>query len=164
MAQAKTSEAKIKYLQSRIQAEQERLEKVQTEKHQTEEQKRQLEADRQRLEKEKEELNRQLQAKLEAKNRIAVVPTAHAAPANYAAGSTVWDRLAQCESGGNWAINSGNGYYGGLQFDYGTWGGYGGFATANLASREVQIQKAEQIRATRGFSPWPSCARRLGLL
>lgn len=79
-------------------------------------------------------------------------------------GGTVWDQLAKCESGGNWAINTGNGFYGGIQFDIGTWGGYGGYATANLAPREVQIAKAEEVRARRGFSPWPSCSSQLGLL
>ena len=82
-------------------------------------------------------------------------------------GTGVWDRLAQCESGGNWAINTGNGYYGGLQFSYGTWLAYGGGAyaqTADRASREQQIAVAERLRAVSGFRPWPSCARKLGLL
>jgi resuscitation-promoting factor RpfB len=77
---------------------------------------------------------------------------------------SVWDRLAQCESGGRWNINTGNGFYGGIQFDIGTWGGYGGYARADLAPREVQIAKAEEVRARRGFAPWPACAKRLGLI
>jgi LysM repeat protein len=92
----------------------------------------------------------------------APAPVEASAPA--VAGGSVWDQIAQCESGGNWAINTGNGFYGGIQFDHGTWGGYGGYADANLAPREVQIQKAEQIRAARGFAPWPACAAKLGLL
>lgn len=72
---------------------------------------------------------------------------------------SVWDRLAQCEAGGRWNANTGNGYYGGLQFDIGTFGG-----RADLASREEQIAKAESVRARRGFSPWPACAKKLGLL
>lgn len=76
----------------------------------------------------------------------------------------VWDKLAQCESGGNWAINTNNGYYGGIQFDIKTWNNYGGYARADLAPKEVQIAKAEEIRSRRGFSPWPACAKRLGLL
>lgn len=79
---------------------------------------------------------------------------------------SVWDRLAQCESGGNWAINTGNGYYGGLQFNYSTWLGYGGaeFAEyAHLATREQQITIAERLRAARGFQPWPACRAKLGL-
>jgi len=77
---------------------------------------------------------------------------------------SVWDRLAMCESGGRWNINTGNGFYGGIQFDIGTWGNYGGYARADLAPREVQIAKAEQVRARRGFAPWPACAKKLGLL
>jgi len=82
-------------------------------------------------------------------------------------GSGVWDRLAACESGGNWHINTGNGYYGGLQFSLGTWLAYGGGSYAgrpDLASREQQIAVAERLRAVSGFSPWPACGRRLGLI
>jgi hypothetical protein len=78
----------------------------------------------------------------------------------------VWDLLAQCESGGNWAINTGNGYYGGLQFSYSTWLGNGGgqFAEyAHLATREQQIAIAENLHARRGFQPWPACRVKLGL-
>ena len=64
--------------------------------------------------------------------------------ANFAGGSSVWDRLAQCESGGNWAINTGNGYYGGLQFTLGTWQAYGGSGLPSNASRETQIAIADQ--------------------
>ncbi|MGH3937545.1 MAG: transglycosylase family protein [Pseudonocardiaceae bacterium] len=82
-------------------------------------------------------------------------------------GGSVWDRLAQCESGGNWAINTGNGYYGGLQFNKGTWDAYGGdqyAAYPHQASREEQIATAEKVRADRGgYSAWPSCSAKLGL-
>jgi LysM repeat protein len=80
---------------------------------------------------------------------------------------SVWDALARCESGGRWNINTGNGYYGGLQFDYGTWLGNGGgkyAQRADLATREQQIAIAEKLRAARGFAPWPACSRKLGLL
>lgn len=80
---------------------------------------------------------------------------------------SVWDRLASCESGNNWSINTGNGFYGGLQFDYSTWLSNGGGAyapRADLATREQQIDIAERVRAGRGFSPWPACANKLGLL
>ena len=76
------------------------------------------------------------------------------------ANAAMWDRIAQCESGGNWSINTGNGYYGGLQFDYGTWLGAGGgdFAgRADLASRAEQITVANRVYASRGLSPW-GCA------
>jgi hypothetical protein len=79
---------------------------------------------------------------------------------------SVWDRLAQCESGGNWSINTGNGYYGGLQFDRSTWLGYGGgeYAEyAHQATREQQIAVAERLRAARGYQPWPACRAKLGL-
>ncbi len=89
------------------------------------------------------------------------------APAPTQAGEGVWDSLAKCESGGNWAINTGNGFYGGVQFDYGTWLGNGGGAYANradLATREQQIEIASRVQANRGWGPWPACARKLGLL
>jgi resuscitation-promoting factor RpfB len=80
---------------------------------------------------------------------------------------SVWDSLAGCESGGNWAINSGNGFYGGIQFDQSTWLSNGGGAYAPLpssATREQQITVASKVQAARGFSPWPTCAGKLGLL
>ena len=81
-------------------------------------------------------------------------------------GDSVWDDLARCESGGNWAINTGNGYYGGLQFSVPTWEGYGGAEFAaypHEASREEQIAVAERLRAARGYGPWPACRLKLGL-
>jgi uncharacterized protein YabE (DUF348 family) len=81
--------------------------------------------------------------------------------------AAVWDRLAECESGGNWAINTGNGYYGGLQFNKGTWDAYGGDAYAaypHEASREQQITIATKLRdANGGYSAWPHCSQKLGL-
>ncbi|HTW14357.1 MAG TPA: ubiquitin-like domain-containing protein [Nocardioides sp.] len=86
-----------------------------------------------------------------------------AAP-DFSGGNTVWDRLAQCESGGNWAINTGNGYYGGLQFNLGTWQSYGGTGLPSNASRETQIAVATKLRdASGGYGPWPGCASKLGL-
>jgi resuscitation-promoting factor RpfB len=88
------------------------------------------------------------------------------APAvNYASGSTVWDQLAQCESGGNWATNTGNGYYGGLQFSLSTWQAYGGSGLPSENSRETQIMIAERVRAADGggYSSWPACSQALGL-
>ncbi|RTL65164.1 MAG: resuscitation-promoting factor [Pseudonocardiaceae bacterium] len=78
-----------------------------------------------------------------------------------------WDALAKCESGGNWAINTGNGYYGGLQFDARTWAAYGGTQYAPLphqATREQQIAVATKMRDARGgYGAWPACSRKLGL-
>jgi LysM repeat protein len=79
------------------------------------------------------------------------------------AGGGVWDRLAQCESGGNWGINSGNGYSGGLQFASGTWRANGGTGSAHNASRAEQIRVAERVRASQGWGAWPACSSRLGL-
>jgi uncharacterized protein YabE (DUF348 family) len=88
-------------------------------------------------------------------------PAAPSGPVSSGGGSSVngamWDRVAQCESGGNWAINTGNGYYGGLQFDSQTWLGNGGgqFAPrADLASRTQQIAIANKVYAARGLAPW----------
>ncbi|HWJ09981.1 MAG TPA: transglycosylase family protein [Nocardioides sp.] len=86
------------------------------------------------------------------------------AAANFAGGDTVWDRLAQCESGGNWAINTGNGYYGGLQFNLSTWHSWGGSGYPHQASRETQIAIATKLRdASGGYGAWPGCASSLGL-
>ncbi|MET3452984.1 transglycosylase family protein [Curtobacterium sp. 1544] len=85
-----------------------------------------------------------------------------AAPANAASGST-WDALAQCESGGNWAINTGNGYYGGLQFTLGTWQANGGAGNPASASRGAQIAVAERVLASQGWGAWPACSAKLGL-
>ncbi|WP_306769971.1 transglycosylase family protein [Microbacterium karelineae] len=85
------------------------------------------------------------------------VPTA----ANAADGAT-WDSLAQCESGGNWAIDTGNGYYGGLQFSLPTWEANGGTGNPADASREEQIRVAENVLATQGWGAWPSCSAQIG--
>ncbi|MGH3563238.1 MAG: transglycosylase family protein, partial [Mycobacterium sp.] len=79
-------------------------------------------------------------------------------------GST-WDAISGCEAGGNWAINSGNGYYGGVQFDQGTWEHNGGLryaARADLATREEQIAIAEVTRGAQGWGAWPVCSGRAG--
>ncbi len=84
--------------------------------------------------------------------------TANAATVN-------WDAIASCESGGNWHINTGNGFYGGLQFTQGTWAGYGGTAyasRADLATREQQITVAERTLAKQGIGAWPVCGRKAG--
>jgi LysM repeat protein len=82
-----------------------------------------------------------------------------------AAPSVNWDAIAKCESSGNWSINTGNGYYGGLQFAQGTWAGYGGTqyaARADLASRGQQIAIAEKVLAGQGIGAWPVCGRYAG--
>ena len=95
---------------------------------------------------------------------VAVGVLLPAAPAA-AAPVSRWDALAQCESSGNWQINTGNGYYGGLQFSAGTWRAYGGerFASrADLASRVQQIVIAERVLDGQGWGAWPACTGRMG--
>lgn len=90
---------------------------------------------------------------------LAAAGTAHA-------DGSVWDRVAACESGGDWSINTGNSFYGGLQFTRDTWLAYGGGAyapTANLASRSAQIAVAQRTLAGQGPNAWPVCGPRAGL-
>lgn len=96
---------------------------------------------------------------------LAVASLAVAGTAD-AATDSQWDRLAKCESGGNWAINSGNGFYGGLQFSSGTWRAFGGTkyaATANRATREEQIAVAAKVAKAQGWGAWPTCSRKANL-
>ncbi len=79
-----------------------------------------------------------------------------------AAPSVNWDAIAQCESGGNWAINTGNGYYGGLQFKLSTWRANGGVGNPADATREQQIAVAERVLVTQGIGAWPVCGKRAG--
>jgi len=90
-------------------------------------------------------------------------PRSRVVSAASAADGTVWDKLAQCESSGNWAINTGNGYYGGLQFTMSTWTAHGGTGSPAAASREQQIAVAERVLATQGWGAWPACSSKLGL-
>jgi len=81
-----------------------------------------------------------------------------------AAPDSEWDHVAACESGGNWGINTGNGYHGGLQFSQGTWASHGGgeyASSANQATRDQQIAVAERVLATQGRGAWPVCGRGL---
>ncbi|MGF2946377.1 resuscitation-promoting factor RpfC [Mycobacterium sp. Lab-001] len=74
-----------------------------------------------------------------------------------------WDAIAQCESGGNWHIDTGNGEFGGLQFKPGTWARYGGVGNPAAASREEQIAVANRVFAEEGLDPWPKCGAESGL-
>ncbi|MEO7267765.1 MAG: transglycosylase family protein [Knoellia sp.] len=97
---------------------------------------------------------------------VAAVGGAAAMAQPASAGGTVWDRVAACESGGNWSINTGNGYYGGLQFSYSTWKGFGGqryATTANKASKGQQIEIAQKVLKVQGPGAWPVCSVRAGL-
>ncbi|MCE0761549.1 LysM peptidoglycan-binding domain-containing protein [Pseudonocardia kujensis] len=88
-------------------------------------------------------------------------PVAVAGTAN-AADNSVWDRVAQCESGGNWSTNTGNGYYGGLQFSQSTWNAFGGAGSAANASKSQQIAVAEKVLAAQGWNAWPVCSKKAG--
>jgi hypothetical protein len=90
-------------------------------------------------------------------NPIDVAGHANATPASK------WDRLAQCESGGNWAADTANGFSGGLQFTRSTWRAYGGQGEAQTATRAEQITVAERVLADQGWDAWPACSATLGL-
>jgi hypothetical protein len=75
----------------------------------------------------------------------------------------VWDRIAACESGGNWAINTGNGYYGGLQFSLSSWRGVGGSGLPSDASKAEQIARAQILQARQGWGAWPVCSIKAGV-
>jgi len=85
-------------------------------------------------------------------------------PAPAVATGSVWDRLATCESDGNWSINTGNGFYGGLQFTQSSWQAMGGNGYPNQASRSEQIARAQKLQAVQGWDAWPACSAKLGLL
>lgn len=88
---------------------------------------------------------------------LAATPAANAAPLE------AWEALAQCESGGNWSINTGNGYYGGLQFSLSSWAAAGGTGNPAAASKAEQIRVAENLLRMQGWGAWPSCAAKLNL-
>ena len=97
--------------------------------------------------------------------RVAVAGIAVGAPLAIAAtpaSATNWDAIAQCESGGNWSTNTGNGYYGGLQFTQSTWKAYGGTGSPQGASREQQIAVAERVMQGQGPGAWPVCSKKAG--
>ena len=117
-------------------------------------------------------VNQQIAQPTDDQSTKAAAPQPAAAPApakpspvdapTVASGS-VWDRLAQCESGGNWAINTGNGFYGGLQFTLSSWAAVGGSGYPNQASREEQIMRAQILQSRQGWGAWPACSGKLGL-
>jgi hypothetical protein len=92
----------------------------------------------------------------------AAPPTTQAPAYGDPADPATWDRLARCESDGNWAANTGNGYYGGLQFSLSTWQHYGGTGYPHEASRETQIEIGRRLQAAKGWGAWPGCASELG--
>lgn len=93
-----------------------------------------------------------------ATGALSVAPMAISATAS--ADSVNWDAIAQCESGGNWGINTGNGHFGGLQFKQATWSANGGAGSPARASRTEQIRVAENVLRTQGLGAWPKCGPR----
>jgi LysM repeat protein len=96
---------------------------------------------------------------------VAGAPLVTMVPAANAAADSTWDKLAQCESGGRWDINTGNGFQGGLQFTPSTWRAFGGTVyapAAHLATRVEQIAVAEKVLAKQGWNAWPSCSKKVG--
>lgn len=122
-------------------------------------------------------VNQQIAAPTPEESVSAAAPTPAAQPAYVApvrpatpvatnfvpSDGSVWDRLAQCESGGNWAINTGNGFYGGIQFTTSSWAAVGGSGMPNMASREEQIARGQMLQARQGWGAWPACSAKLGL-
>lgn len=91
---------------------------------------------------------------------FALVSTVLSPVSALADSSVNWDAIAECESGGNWSTNTGNGFYGGLQFKPSTWRANGGVGAPHRASRAEQIQVAENVLAGQGLGAWPECGAR----
>ena len=105
-------------------------------------------------------------AKSSAPSGTSTAPVNNSAPQGGSGGSGKWDKLAQCESGGNWSINTGNGYHGGLQHSNSTWKAFGGLEyapSADMATREQQIAVATRVQQAQGWGAWPECSKRVGL-
>jgi uncharacterized protein YabE (DUF348 family) len=120
------------------------------------------------------EKSKKLRSRVTEKPRTQVLLVGTARPSGGSSGSGgssapsvasggVWDRLAQCEAGGNWSINTGNGFYGGLQFTLSTWRAYGGSGMPHQASREQQIAVGKRVQAGQGWGAWPACTSKLGI-
>ena len=92
-----------------------------------------------------------------------VVSSSSGSSSSGGASGGVWDKIAACESGGNWSINTGNGFYGGLQFTLSTWHAYGGSGNPSNASKGAQIAVAKRVQAAQGWGAWPACTSKLGL-
>jgi LysM repeat protein len=97
------------------------------------------------------------------KAQVATSVTRSAARASSSGGNGVWDRLAMCESTGNWSANTGNGFYGGLQFTPSSWRAVGGSGMPHNASKAEQIARAKKLQQLQGWGAWPACSKKLGL-
>ena len=94
---------------------------------------------------------------------VTATATTTVTPASRYKSYTIWDQLAQCESSGNWADNTGNGFYGGLQFTLSSWRSVGGTGLPSNASREEQIHRAILLQASQGWGAWPVCSKKIGV-
>ncbi|WP_323188828.1 transglycosylase family protein [Brachybacterium halotolerans] len=106
------------------------------------------------------------QASSDSKKSTSSSKSSSSAKAPLVSSGSVWDTIAQCESGGNWSINTGNGFKGGLQFTDQTWKAFGGGAyapSADKASRAQQIAVAKKVQAAQGWGAWPGCTSKLGI-
>lgn len=108
--------------------------------------------------------NQQIATPTADESTAAAAPQVTATAVNYDPGDgSVWDRIAACESGGNWAINTGNGFYGGLQFTLSSWQAVGGSGLPSQASREEQIMRGQMLQARQGWGAWPVCSIKAGV-
>lgn len=107
--------------------------------------------------------NQQMATPTTAESTQAAAPRVVRTAAAVTADGSVWDRLAACESGGNWSINTGNGFYGGLQFTLSSWQAAGGTGYPNEASRDEQIARGQILQARQGWGAWPACTAKLGI-
>jgi hypothetical protein len=97
--------------------------------------------------------------------KVTPTPSPSPAPAVISSdNSDIWEKLALCESKGNWGINTGNGYYGGLQFSESAWRSVGGSGLPHENSRDEQIMRGKMLQEKRGWGPWGACSKKLGLL
>jgi hypothetical protein len=106
----------------------------------------------------------EVDAELEGEAEAAEPPPPPPPPPPAPPTDPVWSSLAACESSGNWQTDTGNGYYGGLQFSLESWHGVGGTGYPHEHPREVQIEMAERLKSHQGWNAWPTCSRRLGLI
>lgn len=96
--------------------------------------------------------------------KVTPTPSPQPIASNSNTESDIWEKLAYCESKGNWNINTGNGYYGGLQFNLSAWTGVGGQGYPHEASKDEQIMRGKILQEKRGWGPWGTCSKKLGLL
>lgn len=125
----------------------------------------QTEAEKVEIKKQNDDLKKEIELKAKQSTPVAVVPKVSPIQNKplIVPGGSIWDKLAQCEASGNWAINTGNGFYGGLQFTLSSWKAAGGTGMPHLASKSEQIKRGEILQKMQGWGAWPACSSKLGL-